>query len=74
MIWVKLISLKKLLQGVSLGESVILQTSLEQLQAGDVMIVAELSRLGRSMLECMEILALATQKHIRVYSVKGIGN
>ena len=44
---------------------------LEQLQAGDVMIVAELSRLGRSMLECMEILALATQKHIRVYSVKG---
>ena len=35
------------------------------------MIVAELSRLGRSMLECMEILALATQKHIRVYSVKG---
>lgn len=44
---------------------------LEQLQAGDVIIVAELSRLGRSMLECMEILALATQKHIRVYSVKG---
>ena len=44
---------------------------LEQLQAGDVMIVAELSRLGRSMLECMEILALATQKRIRVYSVKG---
>ena len=44
---------------------------LEQLQAGDVMIVAELSRLGRSMLECMEILALATQKHILVYSVKG---
>ena len=44
---------------------------LEQLQAGDVMIVAELSRLGRSMLECMEILALDTQKHIRVYSVKG---
>jgi len=44
---------------------------LEQLQAGDVMIVAELSRLGRSMLECMEILALATQKHIRVYSVNG---
>ena len=44
---------------------------LEQLHAGEVMIVAELSRLGRSMLECMEILALATQKHIRVYSVKG---
>jgi DNA invertase Pin-like site-specific DNA recombinase len=33
--------------------------------------VSELSRLGRSMLECMEILALATQKGIRVYAVKG---
>ncbi len=33
--------------------------------------MAELSRLGRSMLECMEILALATRKGIRVYSVKG---
>ncbi|MEP7371546.1 MAG: recombinase family protein, partial [Nitrosospira sp.] len=44
---------------------------LEDLQDGDAIIVAELSRLGRSMLECMEILALATRKCIRVYSVKG---
>jgi hypothetical protein len=44
---------------------------LEELQADDAIIVAELSRLGRSMLECMEILALATRKGIRVYSVKG---
>jgi DNA invertase Pin-like site-specific DNA recombinase len=44
---------------------------LEELQTGHVLIVAELSRLGRSMLECMEILALATRKGIRVYSVKG---
>jgi len=44
---------------------------LEELQGGDTIIVAELSRLGRSMLECMEILALATRKGIRVYSVKG---
>jgi DNA invertase Pin-like site-specific DNA recombinase len=44
---------------------------LEELQEGDAIIVAELSRLGRSMLECMEILALATRKGIRVYSVKG---
>ena len=34
---------------------------LEELQSGDAIIVAELSRLGRSMLECMEILALATR-------------
>lgn len=44
---------------------------LEELQGGDALIVSELSRLGRSMLECMEILALATRKSIRVYAVKG---
>ena len=44
---------------------------LEQLQAKDTIIVSELSRLGRSMLECMEILLLATCKGINVYAVKG---
>ena len=34
--------------------------------------MAELSRLGRSILECMEIPALATRRGIRVYSVKGM--
>jgi DNA invertase Pin-like site-specific DNA recombinase len=40
-------------------------------QRGDNIIVSELSRLGRSMLECMEILSIATQKGINVYAVKG---
>ncbi len=44
---------------------------LDELQEGDSIIVAELSRLGRSMLECMEILALASRKGIRIYSIKG---
>ncbi len=44
---------------------------LEGAQAGDTLIVSELSRLGRSMLECMEILAIAAEKKINVYSVKG---
>lgn len=44
---------------------------LEQAQDGDAIIVSELSRLGRSMLECMEILSLAIQKGIRIYAVKG---
>ncbi len=44
---------------------------LEELHEGDTLIVSELSRLGRSMLECMEILSIATEKGIRVYSVKG---
>lgn len=46
-------------------------TILDQAQEGDTLIVSELSRLGRSMLECMEILSLATQKGIHVYAVKG---
>ena len=44
---------------------------LDVLQEGDSIIVNELSRLGRSMLECMEILSLAAQKGIRVFAVKG---
>jgi DNA invertase Pin-like site-specific DNA recombinase len=44
---------------------------LEELQPHDNIIVAELSRLGRSMLECMEVLAFATRKEICIYSVKG---
>lgn len=43
----------------------------DQLDQGDNLIVSELSRLGRSMLECMEILSLAAQKGIHVYAVKG---
>lgn len=44
---------------------------LDSLKNGDVIIVSELSRLGRSMLECMEILSLALRQGIRLYSVKG---
>jgi DNA invertase Pin-like site-specific DNA recombinase len=44
---------------------------LESLGAKDNLIVSELSRLGRSMLECMEILSIAVQKGINVYAVKG---
>src|SRR5215475_5836915 len=44
---------------------------LEDLQSGDTLIVSELSRLGRSMLECIEILAIVAQKGIHLYAVKG---
>jgi DNA invertase Pin-like site-specific DNA recombinase len=40
-------------------------------QKGDCIIVSELSRLGRSMLECMELLSIATQKEICIYALKG---
>ena len=44
---------------------------IEDAQKGDTLIVSELSRLGRSMLEIMEILSIATDKGLRVYAVKG---
>jgi DNA invertase Pin-like site-specific DNA recombinase len=44
---------------------------IETLTKGDHLTVPELSRLGRSMLEIMEILSIATQKEINVYIVKG---
>lgn len=44
---------------------------LEELKKGDNIIVSELSRLGRSMLECMEILSIATHKGINIFAIKG---
>ena len=44
---------------------------INQLEEGDTIIVSELSRLGRSMLECMEILGIALEKQINVYAIKG---
>ncbi len=44
---------------------------LEELSKGDNIIVSELSRLGRSMLECMEILSIASEKGIKIYAIKG---
>lgn len=46
-------------------------TILDKLNSGDRIIVSELSRLGRSMLECMEILSIANQKGIFIYAIKG---
>jgi DNA invertase Pin-like site-specific DNA recombinase len=43
---------------------------IDELGEGDILIVPELSRLGRSMLEIMEILALAKEKGIAIYDVK----
>ena len=48
-----------------------LSALLSGLGKGDVLIVAELSRLGRSMLEIMEILSVATQTGIQIFAAKG---
>ena len=44
---------------------------MDELREGDALIVSELSRLGRSMLECMEILSIAAAARTRVYAIKG---
>ena len=44
---------------------------LDEVKNGDRIIVSELSRLGRSMLECMEILSIATEKGVAIYAIKG---
>ena len=44
---------------------------LEELNEGDNLIVSELSRIGRSMLEIMQVLSYSLDKEINVYAVKG---
>ena len=44
---------------------------LEILKQDDNLIVSELSRLGRTMLEIMEILSIAKNKGINIYALKG---
>ena len=43
---------------------------IDDLGKGDRLIVPELSRLGRSMLEIMEVLSIAKQKEISIYDIK----
>ncbi|MDE0533099.1 MAG: recombinase family protein [Albidovulum sp.] len=44
---------------------------LDELRVGDALFAGEFSRLGRSILECMEILAIASDASIRVNLIKG---
>ena len=44
---------------------------IDELGDGDHLLVPELSRLGRSMLEIMEMLSIAKEKGINIYAVKG---
>lgn len=44
---------------------------LNELKKGDTILLSEFSRLGRSMLECMEIISIAVEKEIKIYTVKG---
>lgn len=43
---------------------------IETLQAGDILLVSELSRLGRSLFEVMELLGRLMEKDVQVMSIK----
>lgn len=64
-IWVKeQVSSRKKLSERLLGQT------LERLKKGDVLIVSELSRLGRNLMEVMSILHTCMEKDVRVHTVK----
>jgi len=44
---------------------------IEGMKEGDALLVSELSRLGRSMPDVMEILSIVAQRGLRVYAAKG---
>ena len=44
---------------------------IDSLSTGENLIVSEFSRLGRSMLECMEIITICLEKKINLYAIKG---
>lgn len=48
-----------------------LKNVVDSLTKGDVLVVSELSRLGRSMLEIMTLLCQLSERGIKVYAVKG---
>lgn len=43
---------------------------LDELSAGDSLVISEMPRLGRSMLECVEILSVALRGGVHVYDVR----
>ena len=45
---------------------------LNQLGKGDLLLIIEFPRLGRSVLEIMEIILFAIDKEIKMYTVKGV--
>ncbi|ACD96043.1 recombinase family protein [Trichlorobacter lovleyi] len=44
---------------------------IERFKKSDTLIVTELSRLGRSMLEVMEVLSILSKRGVKVYAIKG---
>lgn len=67
----KVVFVEEIVSGKKSWKERKLKTVIDGLGEGDRLIIPELSRLGRSMLEIMEILSVAQEKGIFVYAVKG---
>ena len=63
--------LEETVSGTVSADKRLLSGLLDKLQKDDVLIVSELSRLGRSMLEVMEILSILTKRGCKVHAIKG---
>ncbi|RYZ88791.1 MAG: hypothetical protein EOP04_08510 [Proteobacteria bacterium] len=65
-----MVSSKTIVSGTVSWKKRKLSEVLNSMGASDNLIVSELSRLGRSMLGCMEILSFALSKNVSVFAVK----
>jgi DNA invertase Pin-like site-specific DNA recombinase len=59
------------ISGVKTWKKRELANAVDSLTAGDWLIVAELSRLGRSTLDILEVLSVLREKGVNVYAIKG---
>ncbi len=48
-----------------------LKALFESMEEGDNLLLSEISRIGRSMLDIMELLAISTERQINIYALKG---
>ena len=67
----KVVFIEEIVSGRKCWKDRKIKNIFDELGDGDRLIVPELSRLGRSMLEIMEMLSIARQKGIYIYAVKG---
>ena len=66
----KVIFAEEKVSGAKSWKELQIKNIIDELGKGDKLIVPEMSGLGRSMLEIMEILSIAKEKNIAVYDVK----
>lgn len=62
--------IKETVSGVKAKENRRLGALLKRMKQGDVLVISEISRLSRKMMDIMQILSLCMEKEVIVYSIK----